>query len=958
MRRFTLKFVTLLMLLALFAACAPAAAPTAPEEEAATEETTETAEEGTTEEAATEEVVCDDPLGCITVEAGDPIRIASALVTSGPNETLGIDSQNGAEIAISDYGEVLGFAVELQSEDSGCSAEGGQTAAQKIASDESIVGVIGHNCSSSCTPAAPIYDDAGMVMISTSCTAPALTAAESHVMSFLRTAHNDNVQGRVMAEYVFNEMGLTTAATIHDGSPYAEQLQQVFADVFVELGGTITAQEAVNVGDTDMRPVLTSIAVDSPEFLYYPIFIAEGAFITTQAKEIEGLEETVLAGADGMISPDFIAAAGDAAEGMRISGPDLNFAGDAYSEFLTKHEEMFGGPPPSAFHAHAYDATTMLLTVIEQVGQVDGEGNLIIGRQAVRDGLYGITDFQGITGNLSCSETGDCADPRIAVNEVIDGEYVSVFAGTGATEEEEGAMEEEMTEEMADAGCEYGGLFRSIEAIDDMTVQFSLCSADVAFPSKMAFTAFSIHPSEYLEATGGTGDLLDEPIGTGPYQVIDWQRGDSIIMQRYDDYWGEPALTENLIFRWSSEGAQRLLELQSGTVDGIDNPSPDDFAVIEGDPNLELYPRDGLNVFYLGMNNTHEPFNDERVRQAIALGIDKSRIVDNFYPAASTTANYFTPCAIPGGCEGEAFPEYNLDAALELLAEAGYADGFETEIAYRDVFRSYLPEPGVVAQDIQAQLANLNITAEIVVMESGAFLDASDAGQLSGFHLLGWGADYPDPTNFLDFHFGPGASDQFGEGFPDIHEALAVGGSSTDEAARLEAYAEANSLLAQHVPMVPIAHGGSGTAFKAETVGAHASPLSNEYFAVMEVPGQDTFVWMQNAEPISAYCADETDGETLRFCEQVSEALLGYEVAGTAVKPMLAERYEVNDELTEWTFYLREGVTFHDGSSLDAEDVVTSFMAQWDAASPLHTGRDGNFTYFSAFFNGFLNAEE
>jgi ABC-type transport system substrate-binding protein len=150
---------------------------------------------------------------------------------------------------------------------------------------------------------------------------------------------------------------------------------------------------------------------------------------------------------------------------------------------------------------------------------------------------------------------------------------------------------------------------------------------------------------------------------------------------------------------------------------------------------------------------------------------------------------------------------------------------------------------------------------------------------------------------------------------------------------------------------------GSGTAFKATVEGAHASPLGNEYFGVMEIPGQDTLVWMQNAEPISAYCADETDGETFRLCEQVSESLLSYEVAGTEVEPALAESYEVSDDLTEWTFTLREGVKFHDGSDLDAQDVVTSFEAQWDATSPLHTGRDGNFTYFSAFFGGFKNAK-
>ena len=369
-------FIILALLLAvavLVAACGgddeeePAAQP---QEETQEEPAAQPQEEAKEEPQAEAEVAegCTDPLGCVVIAPGDDLRIASALVIAGPNETLGIDSQTGVEVAIQDRGQLLGHPIDLQPEDDGCSAEGGQTAATKIASDPSIVAVVGHSCSSSCTPAAPIYNDAGLSMVSPSCTAPALTGEGSHVASFLRTAHNDKIQGRVMAEFVYNELGLSKAATIHDGSPYAEQLQQVFAEVFVELGGEITAQEAVNVGDTDMRPVLTSIATGQPEIIYYPIFIAEGGFITVQAKEVAGLEEVVLAGADGMISPDFIAAAGEAANEMYISGPDLNFSGELYQHFLAEYTEILGKEPVSAFHAHAYDAANMIFDAIEQVG--------------------------------------------------------------------------------------------------------------------------------------------------------------------------------------------------------------------------------------------------------------------------------------------------------------------------------------------------------------------------------------------------------------------------------------------------------------------------------------------------------------------------------------------------------------------------------------------------------------
>ncbi len=374
------------------------------------------------------------------------------------------------------------------------------------------------------------------------------------------------------------------------------------------------------------------------------------------------------------------------------------------------------------------------------------------------------------------------------------------------------------------------------------------------------------------------------------------------------------------------------------------------------DANLQLIARQALNIFYVGMNQNYPPFDNEKVRQAIAMGIDRQRIVDNFFPEGSEVASHFTPCSIPGGCAGESWYEFDIEKARALLAEAGYPDGFKTEIAYRDVVRGYLPQPGVVAQDIQAQLKeNLNIDVQIVVMESGAFLDAADSGQLEGLHMLGWGADYPDMTNFVDYHFGSGSSKQFGEKYSDITEALKKGAALAKDEDRKPFYETANNAIKQHVPMVPISHGGSAVAYKASVQGGHASPLGNEFIAVMD-NGADTFVWMQNAEPISLYCADETDGESLRACEQVTEALLSYEVGGVAVEPGLAEACTANADLTEWTCNLRKGVKFHDGSMLDANDVVFSFVVQWDAANPLHKGNTGAFTYFSSLWGAFLNA--
>jgi ABC-type transport system substrate-binding protein len=502
----------------------------------------------------------------------------------------------------------------------------------------------------------------------------------------------------------------------------------------------------------------------------------------------------------------------------------------------------------------------------------------------------------------------------------------------------------------------YTGQLKKITAIDALTVEFQLCGPDAAFLPKIAFSAYGIHDSDYLAAHAPDGSYLDQPNGTGPYTLAEWSKGNRMVFAANDAYWGDKALTPNLEFRWSDEAAQRLLELQSGNVDGIDNPGTSDIATIQGDSSLQFAPRPGLNTMYLGFNNTIEPFDDVKVRQAIAMGINRQQIVDNFYPAGSTVAGFFTPCEIPYACEGDPYWDFDPTAAKALLAEAGFPNGFETKIQFRAAVRGYLPDPPVIATEIQQQLeANLGITATLDLQESGAFLDANAAGTLDGIFILGWGADYPDPSNFLDYHFGSGSGVKFGSPFPDIVDALNTGVATADPAARTAAYTTANNLVKEHVPAVIVAHGASGAAYKADIENAYASVFGGEVFATMKAGDRDTLVWMQNAEPLSLYCGDETDGETLRACEMVNESLYRYEVGGAASIPSLATECAANAESTTWTCTLRSGVKFHDGADLDANDVVVSYAVQWDAQHPLHKGRSGAFEYFPGLWGGFLN---
>jgi branched-chain amino acid transport system substrate-binding protein len=362
-----------------------------------------------------------DELGVVAIPPGEPIHIAFWGVISGADASLGQDALNGATIAVNDRGgKLLGRDINLTKEDALCTVDGGATAAQKLASDTTIVGLVGSTCSDETVGGIAALNAAGMTTISPSNTRPALTAPDRDpsYAGYLRTAHSDAFQGKAVAEFVFNKLKVTNAATIHDGSAYAEALQQVFTDDFKTLGGTVILQEAVKKDDTDMKPVLTRVAAAKPAVLYMPIFTAAGGFIVAQSKDVPGLENTQLIGSDGLFSADFVKAAGPNALNMYLSSPDFSKFQAGYADFLTKYKALVGTAPVQAFHAHAYDAFNILATAIEKVAVQDAGGTLYIGRKALRDAIYATKDFQGITGVLTCSASGDCGAPIIAVYQI------------------------------------------------------------------------------------------------------------------------------------------------------------------------------------------------------------------------------------------------------------------------------------------------------------------------------------------------------------------------------------------------------------------------------------------------------------------------------------------------------------------------------------------------------------
>lgn len=365
--------------------------------------------------------VCDDRLGCIEIAAGETIRIATLLTMTTADSPYGIDALRGVEIAVAQKGTIHGHAIEVVQEDDLCSEEGGRAGATRLAADPEIVGVIGTTCSSATAAASRILSGVGSVLISPSSTAPSLTDPATHDVGFLRTIYNDKAQGQVVAEFAFNVLGAGTMATIHDGGPYALELQQAACDTLTGLGGQCIAQIEIEPGE-DVIPILQQIAVEQPDVLFYPVYAVDGAAITNNAV-IAGLENTVLMSSDGLLGADFITQTQPASEGMYLSGPATT---EESQEFLQEYQTRYGEQPIAYYHLQAYDAAMMLLNAIEQVAVRSG-GSAFIGRQALRDALFATRGMQGLSGPLNCINTGDCAQPNIAIFQVSGGEFRSIY---------------------------------------------------------------------------------------------------------------------------------------------------------------------------------------------------------------------------------------------------------------------------------------------------------------------------------------------------------------------------------------------------------------------------------------------------------------------------------------------------------------------------------------------------
>ncbi len=358
---------------------------------------------------------------CAVIEEGSTIKIGYAGPMAGDYSAFGIDISNAGMLAAEDAGEIEGFAFELLVEDTQGSGEGGASVANLYVSDPDVVAIAGHTFSGSTAAAIPIYYAARLPMLSPSATKADLTDGPQDV--FNRIPFTDDLQGQFAAEYLYNVLGVTKLAVMHDGDAYGKGVAEKVQEVFMSLGGEIVAVEAVTPGETDYSAVLTDVGASDPEAIYYGGYYPEAA-VVAQGMPVAGMEDVVLFSDDGSYGAAFIELAGPQAEGFyAATGAPLESA--AKAEFDAYYESVYGDPPGaiSTFTWHGYDVVDALVQAIKSVAILGDDGSLYIPREALVAAVNGMTDYQGLTGLLTCNG-GECNASGPSFQVVQDGAWV------------------------------------------------------------------------------------------------------------------------------------------------------------------------------------------------------------------------------------------------------------------------------------------------------------------------------------------------------------------------------------------------------------------------------------------------------------------------------------------------------------------------------------------------------
>ena len=380
-------------------------------------------------------------------------------------------------------------------------------------------------------------------------------------------------------------------------------------------------------------------------------------------------------------------------------------------------------------------------------------------------------------------------------------------------------------------------LLKSVEKVDDYTVKVTLNAPEAPFLSDLAMEYAGVQSKEYADAMlkAGTPEKVDqEPIGSGPFYLVQYQKDAIIRYKAFPQFWGGKAKIDDLIFAITPDASVRWAKLQKGECHVMPYPNPADLDAMRKDANVTVLEQPGLNIGYLAYNTTKKPFDDVRVRKAINMAMNKKAIVEAVFLSSGVPATNPIPPTMWSYNTSIKDDPYNPDAAKKLLAEAGLPNGFETDLWAMPVQRPYNPNARRIAELMQADLAKIGVKAEIKSFEWGEYRKRAQAGEHQ-MAQLGWTGDNGDPDNFLNTLLGCSSAKGNGSNiakfcyqpFEDlVQKAKAV----SDQAERTKLYEQAQVIFKEQAPWFTVAHSVQLKPVRKEVVDFKLSPFGRHTF--------------------------------------------------------------------------------------------------------------------------------
>jgi dipeptide transport system substrate-binding protein len=386
-------------------------------------------------------------------------------------------------------------------------------------------------------------------------------------------------------------------------------------------------------------------------------------------------------------------------------------------------------------------------------------------------------------------------------------------------------------------------LLKSVEKVDDYTVRITLNQPEAPFLADLAMPFAAIQSKEYADAMlkAGTPEKIDqEPIGTGPFYLIQYQRDAIIRYRAFNEYWGGKAKIDDLVYSITPDAAVRWAKLQKGECHVMPYPNPADLDAIRRDANVQLLDQPGLNVGYLAFNTTKKPFDDVRVRKALSMALNKKAIIDAVYLSSGVPAKNPIPPTLWSYNDQVKDDPYDPEAAKKLLAEAGFPNGMETDLWAMPVQRPYNPNAKRIAELMQADLAKIGVKAEIKSFEWGEYRKRLQAGEHQ-MGMLGWTGDNGDPDNFLHTLLGcdsaKGASGSNIAKFchQPYDDLVTKAKRTSNQAERTKLYEQAQVIFKEQAPWFTIAHAVQLKPVRKEVVDFKLSPFGRHNFYGVDI---------------------------------------------------------------------------------------------------------------------------